>query len=256
MRLPKSNIQNSRQFTLIEMLVVIAIIAILASMLAPSLVKARNAALDLTCSNNLKQISLGSIMYSTSYNDYIPPDGVKNLNGNASRSMDSYWMSLIYEYVVGEPYHVSSWGADTYIYFPGSFGNSIFCCPMANDSIKDFEHLSISNRLAYGINFLNLNYRDSKVVWTKTSQVAKPSVTIIYGDTEPEKWGYSIIMAPPFWWGEYYTPSLRHGNSNTNECSTSSVGRSNMSFIDGHVESLNFFDLFDNHQNIFRYTKY
>ncbi len=247
--------QTNIKFTLVELLVVIAIIAILASFSIPAIATARKAALDSVCLNNIKQITTGSLIYSADFNDYIPPDGIKNLNGNTSRSMASYWMPLIYTYVAGVDYHKSSWGENIYIYFPGSFGKSIFCCPMVDDAIKNRMHLSIADRLPYGINFLNLNYRDSKVVWTRQSSIAMPSRTIIYGDSEPEKWGYSIIMSPPYWWGDYYVPSLRHGTSNTNECSANSNGRSNMSFIDGHVKSLCFFDMYIDYQNIFRYEK-
>src|SRR5262249_30293508 len=59
-------------FTLIELLVVVAIIAILAAILFPVFAQAREKARQATCSSNLKQITLGVLMYVQDYDETFP----------------------------------------------------------------------------------------------------------------------------------------------------------------------------------------
>lgn len=81
--------RRSIQFTLLELLVVIAIIAILASLLLPVLKKARESVKRVVCVNNLKQIGTALHSYANDFNGYVLPPQMDGLASNSYSFINS-----------------------------------------------------------------------------------------------------------------------------------------------------------------------
>ena len=141
---------RKKSFTLIEFLVVIAIIAILAAMLLPALNKAREKAHSIVCVNNLKQVGTAMAMYAGDYSDFGPPA----IWGNSQ-----YWNRLISPYLgLPNAYHSAP-----------KYKTSALCCP---------KFLGTYYALSYAPNYYlvgeatnTYTYRGSKLSRVKNSSI-------------------------------------------------------------------------------------
>ncbi|BCM91854.1 hypothetical protein IAD21_03731 [Abditibacteriota bacterium] len=109
-------------FTLIELLIVIAIIALLAAILFPVFARARENARRASCQSNLKQIGLGIIQYAQDYDERLP-FFFYGANGDASdpatvANARYKWMDAIFPYIKSEQVFMcpSDTNASTYKY--------------------------------------------------------------------------------------------------------------------------------------------
>jgi prepilin-type N-terminal cleavage/methylation domain-containing protein len=123
-----------RGFTLIEMLVAIAIIAVLIGLLLPAAQKVRETANRIKCSNNLKQLGVAAHNYHDTH-QHLPP-GVGYHPFAANSTFGTYFFHLL-PYMEQDPLYRSSLGTapflspagPTTLYYPGN--NNVYSQPVA-----------------------------------------------------------------------------------------------------------------------------
>lgn len=145
-------------FTLIELLIVIAIIAILAGILLPSLRMAKEKASGMKCGSNIRQIGQAVFSYAIDYNDFFPG----SITGGGS-----FYNQL-------NPYTgISVTVGGTTRGYMSARAAKIYWCP--NDGLR--ANLNFA-ALSYGQNVYTLS-ASSFTHMLKISQIKKPS-EIIY----------------------------------------------------------------------------
>lgn len=137
--------RSYHNFSLIELLVVVAIIGILTSMLLPSLQKARNEAKRAVCLNNQKQCGIALISYSIDYTSIMARD---LLNGGVR----SFWSGFLadLDYIGGDAktYRCPSFPPDNGDSVALTFGINIYS-QTGENNVKDDIQDKIGNSRYY-----------------------------------------------------------------------------------------------------------
>src|SRR5438552_8058197 len=112
-------IRLRRAFTLVELLVVIGIIALLISILLPSLNRARESANSLRCSSNLRQLGAAFVLHANDHRNYYP------LAGRVRTDTDGFTGSA-----VASPANVFDISKRKYVYMAVNAANPYLVAPL------------------------------------------------------------------------------------------------------------------------------
>jgi len=213
-------------FTLLELLIVIAIIAMLCSLLLPALGKARDTAKQIACANNLKQVYHAQMMYQLDYGEWIV----------ALRSSSGWWFELL----SGTNHKGESIGMSYGISYYGiGVTKGTLVCPSEEEKFTSvwgsgisFTHYSLTVATGYsGIND-PLYYR------RKMMAITQPSEAFLGSDIRSSA-NLDCLTRMVYRHGG-------RGDSRTSFSGTSipaTEGQANMLYFDGHTIGMRYWDI-------------
>lgn len=209
-----------RGFTLVELLIVIGIIAVLIAILLPALSRARQAANQAVCFNNLRQIGLAMVMY-TSDNEGLYPFTAGIDEPGPQFSDWVYW----------EPGRDISQSAIARYLGGAAFDANVLHCPSDTGARPRVQELGTSPYFpSYSVNMYFSSYYDWSRIPLRLVKnppgkyliVDEDESSLDDGNFSPTLVGTSI---------ENYL-STRHDPHNQQNL----YGRGNVAMADGHVE--------------------
>ncbi len=208
-----------RAFTLIELLIVCAIISLLVAILIPSLSAARAQARAAACASNLRQWGLAARMYAQENSGFISGRGQGQMamdypmsataSGNISNPL--FWYNTL-TLLVNQPKFEEMFNNNS-IPRPGR-GFGAWLCP---ESIEEYPVNKIY--FSYGQNMglsPTVNIRPDRL-----HQIGNEQTMVFMGDSA-QRFGaiWPTIVTQP----KEYNPVMRH------------MDKTNLAFLDGHVQ--------------------
>lgn len=222
----RSSFMRRRGFTLIELLVVISIIAVLIALLLPALARARQQALTVSCSANLRSIGQTLYEYASTYENSIPFDVEIN---NSLWGGQPYWPPFnvgwateLYSFSSGHPevdfadpsqFYGPEQESPAIYSWAASFAK-VYMCPVSRPEANTLGwYPNFSTSYACNPNYFFYDGMQKGVLTNtnfKLSNVQSPTQRVAIGDATQNPWdtvGWSNAQFN-WWqtWGNAWSP--------------------------------------------------
>ncbi len=221
--------QKSRRtgFTLIEILVVLVVVAILASIILAVFSRVREIARSTICQSNLAQIALAIQQYVQDNNGYFPPN-MYTENKNTSSVRYIHWNDAIAHYVKNSAiFYCPSRKILTAQRAPG-FTNSEGQFIARRDTSYNYNYSQVTNYATY----LHNHPPITQLNGINESLVLFPSTTVLNFDRDLNM----ETLEDGSWKVLDHTPSIISSCNISEDDSPIHFGGCNYSFADGHVK--------------------
>jgi prepilin-type N-terminal cleavage/methylation domain-containing protein len=222
-----------RAFTLVEFLIVIAIIAVLIALLLPAIQKIRESALRLQSMNNIKQIILATHNFANTHTERLPTIDGRPGSANHGKSVFQALLPYIEQgdaylqqrrlnpgnsapmvptlispadptFQIGQPWPVSSYAANAQVFYNNPSLATTFQDGTSN-TIAFAEHYSMCNSslFLYEVTAVGLGFQARRATFADGGPLIKPSFFDVYPVTKGippqtlgDMAGYSFQVAP------------------------------------------------------------